>query len=85
MYSKLRIAIRTVVATMECTTVAGNGDADSRNKDSKELAAIVLAWFTIDGFYLRLHKFVPTKLLRKIFWLGERNNWRAGKHHAHAI
>ena len=70
---------------MECSTVAGAGDAASRNKGGTELAAVALAWFALDGFFLRLLKFGPTYLLRKAFWLGERNNWRAGKHHTHAF
>ena len=70
---------------MECSTVAGAGDAACRNKGGTELAAIALAWFTLDGFLLVLLKFGPTYLLRKVFRLGERINWRAGKHHAHAF
>ena len=85
MHNPLRIEIRTLVATMECSTVAGAGDAVSRNKGGTELAAIALAWFTLDDLFLRLLKVGPTYLLRKDFWLGEQNNWRAGKHHAHAF
>ena len=59
-HSPLRIAIRTLVATMECSTVAGAGDAVSRNNGGTELAAIALASFTMDGFILRLLKFGPT-------------------------
>ena len=47
-HSPLRIAIRTMVATMEFPTVAGARDAVSRNKGGTELAAIALAWFTLD-------------------------------------
>ena len=39
-HSPLRIAIHTLVATMECSTVAGAGDVVSRNKGGAELAAI---------------------------------------------
>ena len=56
----LRIAICTLVATMECSTVAGAGDAVSRNNGGTELAAIALAWFTLDGFFLRLQNFGPS-------------------------
>ena len=59
-HSQLRIAIRTLVATMESSTVAGAGCAASRNKGGTELAAIALAWFTLDGFFLRLLDFGPT-------------------------
>ena len=59
-HSSLRIAIRTLVTTMECSTVAVAGEAASRNKGGTELAAIALAWFTLDGFFLRLLKFGPT-------------------------
>ena len=55
---------------MECSTVAGSGGAVSRNNGGTELAAIALAWFTLDGLSLRLLKFGPTYLLRKVFWLG---------------
>ena len=41
---------------MECSTVAGAGDAASRNKGGAELAAIAMAWFTLDDFFLRLLK-----------------------------
>ena len=41
---------------MECSTVAGA--AAIRNKGGTELAAIALAWFTLDGFFLRLLKFI---------------------------
>ena len=70
---------------MECSTVAGVGDAARRNKGGTQLAAIALAWITLDGLILRLLTFGLTYLLRKVFWLGERNNWRAGKHHAYAF
>ena len=83
--SPLRIAIRTLVATMKCSTVAGSGDTVSRNNGGIELAAIALAWFTLDDLFQRLLKFGPTYLLRKVFRLGEQNNWRAGKHHAHTF
>ena len=56
----LHIAIGTLVATMECSTVAGAGDAVSRYKGGTELAAIALVWFTLDEFFLRLLKFGPT-------------------------
>ena len=59
-HSPLRIEIRTLVATMECPTVAGAGDTAIRNKGGTELAAIALEWFTLDGLILRLLKFVPT-------------------------
>ena len=54
--------MRTLVATVECSIVAGAGagDAASRNKGGKELAAIALAWFTLYGFFMRLLKFGPT-------------------------
>ena len=42
---------------MDCSTVAGDGDVVSRNKCGTELAAIALAWFTVDDFFLRLLKF----------------------------
>ena len=45
---------------MECSPVAGAGDAVSRNKGGTELAAIALAWFTLDGLFLRLMKLGPT-------------------------
>ena len=32
---------------MECSNVAGAGDAASRNKGGTELAAIALAWLTL--------------------------------------
>ena len=54
MHSPHRIAIRSLVATMECSTVAVAGDAVSRNKGGTELAAIVLAWLTLDGLVLKL-------------------------------
>ena len=60
MHSPLRIAIRTLVATMECSIVAGAGDAASRNKGGTELAAIALTWLTLDGFFLKLLKFGQT-------------------------
>ena len=47
-------AIRTMVMAMECSTVAGGGNTVSRNKGSTELAAIALAWFTLDDFFLML-------------------------------
>ena len=59
-HSPLRIAIRALVATMECSTVAGAGDAASRNKGGTELAAIALESFTLVGFFLRHLKFGPT-------------------------
>ena len=59
-HTPLRIAIRTMVATMECSTVAGAGDAVGRNKGGTELAAIALAWFTLESFFLRLLMFGPT-------------------------
>ena len=59
-HSQLRIAIRTLVATMECSNVAGAGDAARRYKGGTDLAAIALAWFTLDGFILSLLKFGPT-------------------------
>ena len=45
---------------MECSTVAGAGYAARRNKGGTELAAIALAWFTLDAFFLRPLKFDPT-------------------------
>ena len=68
---------------MECFTVAGAGD--SRNNGEIELAAIALAWFTLNDFFLLLLKIGRTYLLRKVFWLGERVNRWEGKHHAHAF
>ena len=68
---------------MEYSTVAGAGDAASRNKGGTEMAAIALVWFTLDGFFLRLLKFGPTYMLKNGFRLGERKNWRTGKHHAY--
>ena len=59
-HSPLGIAIRNLVATMECSTVAGAGDAARRNKGGTELAAIALAWFSQVGVFLRLLKFGPT-------------------------
>ena len=41
---------------MECSTVAGAGDAVRRNIGGTELAAIALAWFTLDGLIQRLLK-----------------------------
>ena len=55
---------------MECSTVAGVGDAARSNKGGTELAAIALAWLTLDGLILRLLKFGLTYLLRKVFWVG---------------
>ena len=39
---------------MECSTVAGAGDAARRNKGSTELAAIALAWL-----YICIYIYVP--------------------------
>ena len=60
MQSSLRIAIRTLVATIECSTIAGAGDAARRNKGGTDVAAIALARFTLDGFFLRLQSISPT-------------------------
>ena len=70
---------------MECFNVAGAGDVASRNKGGAELAAIALEWLTLDGFILRLLKFGPTNVLRKVSWLVEQNNWMAGKRNAYAF
>ena len=70
---------------MECSTVAGAGDAASINKGGTELAAIALAWFTLDGFFLRILKFGPTYLLREVIRLCRRDNRWAGKHHSLAF
>ena len=45
---------------MECSTVAGAGDTARRNKGGTELAAIALAWPTLDGFFQSFLKFDPT-------------------------
>ena len=50
MHSSHRIAIRNLFATMECSTVAGAGDAVSRNKGGTELAAFAIAWLTLDAY-----------------------------------
>ena len=62
---------------MECSTVAGAGDAARRNNGGSELAAIAMEWFTQDGFILRRLKFGPTYLLRKVFLVGRINYCRA--------
>ena len=59
-HSPLRIAIRTLVATMECSTVANAGDTVNRKNGSTELETIAFAWFTLDDLFLRLMKFGPT-------------------------
>ena len=51
-HGQLRIVNLIFVATMECSTVAGACAALRRN--GTELAAIALAWFTQDGFFLIL-------------------------------
>ena len=70
---------------MECSTVAGAGDAVSRNKGGSELAAIVMTWFTLDDFFLMVLMSSSTYVLTKSIGLAELHNNRAGRHHSHAL
>ena len=74
-HCSLHIAICTLVATMECSTVAGAGKGVGWTKGGAELALIALAWFTLYDFFLMLLKFGLTQLLRKVYWLGNETKW----------
>ena len=70
---------------MECSTVAGAGDAVSRNKGGSELAAIVMTWFTLDDFFLMVLMSSSTNVLTKYTGLAELHNSKAERHHSHAL
>ena len=69
----LRIAIRNLVATMECSTVAGAGDAVSRNKGGTELVASTRTNVRLKMLPEAIGRIFPSFLLKAVN-LAEKNN-----------
>ena len=84
-HCQLLIAMRTLVATMECSTVAGAGVAVSRNKGWYIAASDCLGMVYSGWLHSDAPEVWPDIIVEKVYWLGERNNWKAGKHNAHAF